>query len=340
MEVNIVSDIDCNSSYSGQIVKDTMICAARMGKDSCQGDSGGPLIIKGDVASEDVQVGIVSWGAGCADPLYPGVYARVDTFKDWIDTSRACSFTDGQDLNSFGNCFNVICTDGVLTCQDFPTDSPSISSEPTATPTSRPSPSPTEVCCPSGSFQFDFNLQLDDFPEDITWLLQDSNGTILLFGTGYTTETEFIQESHCLVNGCYNLTVADSYGDGLCCYTNTNNGFYIVYLYGNEMQFVGDDFGFIGVHQICGQRRCADPSSTPSVVPSEMPSEYPSSQPSSVLSTVPSKVPSSVPSGFPNSQPSPPKQIPSSTPTVIQTAVATAAPVGIMITIFNCGGLF
>ena len=38
-----------------------MICAGKAGKDSCQGDSGGPM-----VDSEGKQVGIVSWGYGCA----------------------------------------------------------------------------------------------------------------------------------------------------------------------------------------------------------------------------------------------------------------------------------
>ena len=56
-----------------------MICAGKAGKDSCQGDSGGPM-----VDSEGKQVGIVSWGYGCADEGYPGVYTRVSHYYDWI----------------------------------------------------------------------------------------------------------------------------------------------------------------------------------------------------------------------------------------------------------------
>jgi secreted trypsin-like serine protease len=69
-------------------VTDTMICAEGGSKrDSCKGDSGGPLIVKGSSASDDVLVGVVSWGYGCAEAvsvILPGVYARVSSAIPWI----------------------------------------------------------------------------------------------------------------------------------------------------------------------------------------------------------------------------------------------------------------
>jgi len=49
---------------------------------------GGPLIIKGENASMDVLVGVVSWGYGCAEResvILPGVYSRVSSAVSWID---------------------------------------------------------------------------------------------------------------------------------------------------------------------------------------------------------------------------------------------------------------
>ena len=61
-----------------------MLCAYKDGADSCQGDSGGPLFEK--VGTRFVQVGIVSFGYGCAAKGYPGVYTRVSApeIRDFI----------------------------------------------------------------------------------------------------------------------------------------------------------------------------------------------------------------------------------------------------------------
>lgn len=61
----------------------TQICAGDSNVDSCQGDSGGPLVVR-NFGQLPVQVGIVSWGLGCARRDSPGVYMRVDAYIDWI----------------------------------------------------------------------------------------------------------------------------------------------------------------------------------------------------------------------------------------------------------------
>lgn len=59
-----------------------MLCAYRAGVDACRGDSGSPLLVKGSGPEDDIQVGLVSWGRGCA--VYPGVYSRISSAYEWI----------------------------------------------------------------------------------------------------------------------------------------------------------------------------------------------------------------------------------------------------------------
>ena len=75
--LQVVSYSQANQAYGGTLTA-TMFAAAAPGKDSCQGDSGGPLTFNGQL------VGIVSFGYGCADPDFPGIYTRVPYFKNWI----------------------------------------------------------------------------------------------------------------------------------------------------------------------------------------------------------------------------------------------------------------
>ena len=85
VEVEIIPNNVCRLSYGPLDITPNMICARGLFKDTCQGDSGGPLIIKGETAEDDIQVGITSFGRGCANPLFPGVYARVSKQYDWIE---------------------------------------------------------------------------------------------------------------------------------------------------------------------------------------------------------------------------------------------------------------
>ncbi|KAK1797991.1 hypothetical protein P4O66_000747 [Electrophorus voltai] len=84
VQVPIIGNRQCFCLYGGGITGN-MICAGALtgGKDSCQGDSGGPIIFK--QGSIWIQAGIVSFGTGCAQANYPGVYTRVSQYQNWIN---------------------------------------------------------------------------------------------------------------------------------------------------------------------------------------------------------------------------------------------------------------
>jgi trypsin len=79
----------CEEEYAGieQLITPRMLCAgggqpgASGRSDSCYGDSGGPLVASeapgAAQPADDVLVGLVDFGNGCAQMGYPGVYVRV-----------------------------------------------------------------------------------------------------------------------------------------------------------------------------------------------------------------------------------------------------------------------
>jgi hypothetical protein len=162
-EVNVsVLDYDtCNSEdmYKGFIDDTTMICAAVPSGDydACKlkrdanferfiaslilshkshsyffhtlpigfGDSGGPLLQE-TVDGTWTQVGIVSFGVGCARADKPGVYSRISLAYDWIQ--------------------EMICEHSSIppgTCSNVRKANPQPAAIPTATPTASPTPAPT-----------------------------------------------------------------------------------------------------------------------------------------------------------------------------------------------------
>jgi secreted trypsin-like serine protease len=88
VDVPFVSDGECatNDPMPDLLEPDGELCAGDFdngGIDTCQGDSGGPLF-REDNDGELIQVGIVSYGVGCAEPGFPGVYTQLSTFSDQI----------------------------------------------------------------------------------------------------------------------------------------------------------------------------------------------------------------------------------------------------------------
>ena len=88
--VPLVSDEDCKKGYDklSDQLSSRMICAGKKegGTNTCQGDSGGPLACKNKSGVWEL-VGVVSWAQGCARRERYTVFAKVEKFKDWIETN-------------------------------------------------------------------------------------------------------------------------------------------------------------------------------------------------------------------------------------------------------------
>ena len=85
LDVRVTTDLECQTNSLLGYSPDTEVCAAELLGDSCQGDSGGPIFGNRE-NGKVVQVGVVSYGLGCAVPLFPGVYAELNapSIIDWV----------------------------------------------------------------------------------------------------------------------------------------------------------------------------------------------------------------------------------------------------------------
>ncbi|XP_013097450.2 trypsin alpha-3 [Stomoxys calcitrans] len=80
--VPVVGKSRCTAQYRGYMaLTSTMFCASAPGRDSCSGDSGGPAVSNGQLS------GIVSFGRGCAQPNFPGIYTSIRSVRGIIQNA-------------------------------------------------------------------------------------------------------------------------------------------------------------------------------------------------------------------------------------------------------------
>lgn len=86
VDVPLVSDMTCRQAGGNYTtVGEVSFCAGipQGGIDSCQGDSGGPIVI--NRSGVITQLGVVSWGIGCARPGMYGVYSDIAAMRNFVD---------------------------------------------------------------------------------------------------------------------------------------------------------------------------------------------------------------------------------------------------------------
>jgi Trypsin len=111
-------------------------------KDACNGDSGSPLIIPGATAAGDIQVGISSFGQGCGEADFPGVYTRISAYETFI-LDQLCNQSGNPPIECDGNTTPLPTSSPTGSPTRLPTASPT--PLPTASPTPLPTASPTPL---------------------------------------------------------------------------------------------------------------------------------------------------------------------------------------------------
>ena len=283
---------DGENSYDGYL-NNNMMCASAEERDTCYGDSGGPLLIRHEENPEeseiDFVVGITSWGFDCADPNFPGVYARISQqYHHIIDTICELSDyppTEYYDCPSFG-------TDGTIELV---------------------------VKIQLDQYPKETSWKLTCTDDNLVY------GHVGI-GDYELKHMEEVQETIMVPDGVTcTFSIRDEYGDGLGLTGNfqiliddklvTNGG----YNFGYEQS---RSFTIPAIPS-------SGPSESPTVVPSTVPTEAPSSGPSESPTVVPSTIPTEAPSSGPSESPTVvsstvPTQAPSQIPTDLPSQIAVA----------------
>lgn len=82
-----------------------------------------------------------------------------------------------------------------------------------------------DIMVASPGVQTTFNLTLDNYGSETTWALTTTGGTTLASGGPYSDGQNgtVVPVQFCLAEGCYNITVNDAWGDGICCQYGTGS---------------------------------------------------------------------------------------------------------------------
>lgn len=208
--VPLLSNEECNKedSYNGKIT-DVMFCAGYPetgGKDSCQGDSGGPIVkrtINDNGSIVDTQVGVVSWGYGCAEKGFPGVYADISKRADWIketmcnDLKSIASFCNNQDESSRQD----VC-DGV---------------------------------------ELTVEVNTDKYASETSWsLIYPEDNTVVKKRSYLINNNKNVHKVCLKSDGCYSWELRDEASDGLCSFSGC--GSYSLALNDKPIYFGDGDF--------------------------------------------------------------------------------------------------
>jgi len=107
--------------------------------------------------------------------------------------------------------------------------------------------------CPAGCTdnEVTMSITLDNYPEETSWTVTDANGATLYSGGTYGNlpDGSTVTETFCLLDGCYDYNIFDTYGDGICC--AYGNGSYTVTDAAGNVLASGGSFGSAETTNFC-----------------------------------------------------------------------------------------
>ena len=92
--------------------------------------------------------------------------------------------------------------------------------------------------CIIGGVEITFTILTDNYPGETTWSIADANGSVVMTGGPYSSSATTYSSTVCVDNGCYDLTINDSFGDGICCSFGTGN--YVITSQGETLASGGE----------------------------------------------------------------------------------------------------
>jgi hypothetical protein len=161
----------------------------------------------------------VSWGLGASqylDPLNTGV-SVLDSYPTnavpgagCMDPT-ACNY-DPTATTDNGTCVQNdvcgICGGDGSSCSGC-TDPSSCNYDATATV--------DDGSCIGNGIEITFTILTDNYPGETTWSINDAAGAVIMSGGPYSGSATTYTQTACVAAGCYDVTINDSWGDGICC---------------------------------------------------------------------------------------------------------------------------
>ncbi len=105
--------------------------------------------------------------------------------------------------------------------------------------------------CPCYDNVVTVTILFDNYPEETSWVIVDADGTVVASGGTYGSQADgsTIALPNCLLDGCYDFTINDSFGDGICC--GYGEGSYTVTDEAGNVLASGAEFGSSETTNFC-----------------------------------------------------------------------------------------